>query len=129
MSWFKQMKWKYSRSSFIRVMQCSFDAFDVQGNRYMIEIPDSFEIYIEYRTKTHTHFGTIDFSEAEKILDFLKENRKSRKLELNISGYGGNSPLIIPRWAISNIISELELQIKIYRNLKEIRYQEKIKSQ
>lgn len=118
------IKRKLTRSSFITVQYCGFRAYDSKGNGYYIRIPDSFKIYVEGFTRVDTHFSSIGFDEAAKIVEFLKENLNSKFVELTIGS--NRSKLIIPKWAIKRIVSDIEKSLKEYRNLEDLFNETKI---
>lgn len=69
-------------------------------------IPNSFNIYITSKRRCESLFGEVDFDEASRLIELLKQDDKPLSLEMG-AGLGTTS-LYIPSWAKHQIIEELE---------------------
>ncbi|WP_096436527.1 hypothetical protein [Alteribacter populi] len=67
--------------------------------------PDSFNIHICAKGKCQSLWGSADFTEAQKIVDFLRADKKKAVIEMS-AGMGTTS-ILIPKWAKQTVIDEL----------------------
>lgn len=106
------------RRGYVRVQNCGYSVYDSDGHHYSINMPYTFNIYIERRRRVDTHFGDIGIEDAERIIGIFEQALKDgvRGVELNVS----NSPLFIPSWALPNLIEELGRANRSYLNLREL---------
>lgn len=109
---------KFRRRGYIHVQDCGYSVYDDEKNRYSINMPHTFKIYIEGYRRVDTHFGEIGIEEAERLIGEFKKALEAghRGIEFEVS----RSPIFIPRWALPNLIEELERANRSYYNLRDI---------
>lgn len=78
-------------------------------NGELIKNKDSFQIYVCQKGKCQSMFSRIDWREAKRILETLKNSTGSVQLFMGVGI--GTSDLIIPKWAKSKLIEQLEKEI------------------
>lgn len=88
----------YKRSAYVTFTEVSYES----GGLYT----DGFSIYICKRGKCKSHFGTIEWSDVDLIIETLETSKKH--VELEVETGMASSKLFIPKWAKKKIIHELE---------------------
>lgn len=73
----------------------------------LVKQKDAFTIYICEKNVCKSLFFKINWEEAEHIVQTLREAKGKVLLEMDV-GMGGQSTLLIPSWAKSILIEEIE---------------------
>lgn len=74
-----------------------------------IKVEDSFKIYICQFNSCKGLIGEIDWNEVSTIITTLKEANGDVILAMNV--FGGETTLLIPKWAKQSIINQLETNL------------------
>lgn len=106
------------RRGYVHVQDCGYSVYDSDGHHYSINMPHTFQIYVEGYRRVDTHFGSIGIEDADRLIEEFRKALESghRGIEFNVS----RSPLFIPRWALPNIIEQLEQANREYYNLRDL---------
>jgi len=112
---FKEIKVLFHRDASIYIQWLSRPMFDEVGNKYLVDIPDTFKINIDTGKKRRTIWLAADFEDAEELLKLL-DDESNTGVDLQV-GSTISSSIFIPRWAKKQLADELRPHIKYYYHL------------
>lgn len=112
---FKEVKTIFHRDANIYIQWLSRPMLDEMGNKYFVDIPDTFKINIDTGRKRRTTWLAADFEDADDLLKMLEDKNKSG-IDLQV-GEKISSSIFIPRWAKKRLADQLRPHVRYYAHL------------
>lgn len=112
---FKEIKTLFHRDANIYIQWLSRPMFDEMGNKYLVDIPYTFNVNIDTGKKRRTLWLAADFEDANELLEMLEDKSKSG-INLQV-GSTMCSSIYIPRWAKKQLADQLRPHVRYYNHL------------